>query len=122
MTIWKKYTSTADKNMLVNGNKHLSTFLAGRKELDLALSASSNLRELLLGDFFIIFNTFSDKVVSLSGSTLVSLNGTKQISTLIGELSTTTNLLGDASYSKFPIYCDTTYVTFDYVDITWDNR
>ena len=122
MTIWKKYTSTSDKIFSALGNKYLSTSLLGEKYLNPNLLGKSDLRVILTGNSIISFDVDSDKIVSLTGNTLVSLTGTKHVSALIGELSTTHLLYGDASYSNFAIYWDTTYVTTDFTDITCDNR
>lgn len=115
------YDGSTDKVVFVVGDKALTSALSGKKELDSTLLGSADKTKVLAGDTEILFNSTSDKIVSLTGSVGESLTGQKELSgTLYGSKDNLVSLTGDAPFGWFHIYCDTTYKYTDNIDITCD--
>jgi len=119
---WAKSTVDADKIVSLDGQKYLITSLTGRKGGEENLTGSADKSKTLLGDTLINFTVDADKLISLLGGVGVSLEGAKYIATLLGELATTVQLLGEFPYSYYQVTVDTTYITVDYTDITVDRN
>lgn len=116
---WYKNDANSDKVVLITGDKYLISSLSGSKDV-ININATADKSEVLLGDKNLTLTVDADKIISLLGSVGVSLEGAKRIATILGELSTTINLLGEAPYSYFKIRIDTTYITVDYTDVKVD--
>jgi len=115
-------TVTADKIVSVAGETTPVTYLIGNKELGGNILGSSDLTKSLAGDTIVFFTQPTDKIVSLLGSTTLSLIGTKSESTLFGEHNINITLLGNAPCSYFNIHCDTTYYFADDGNVTCDRN
>lgn len=119
------YISKTDKIVSSTGNK-VDVILSGQKELNYLLLGSSSIIAYITGNINVNFSTPSDKIVNLLGNNIVSLSGLKSSAKiigdeiLIGQQSTTVNLVGEAPLALFYILCDNGYVTNDIDTVTCD--
>lgn len=119
MSGWYKDNGKSDKIIPLIGDKYLTTSLQGSKG-DISISGLVDKRKVLLGEKNTLLVGNANKNITLLGSVGVSLQGSKKISTLLGESATKINLIGVFPYSYFKIRIDTTYITIDFTDTRID--
>jgi hypothetical protein len=120
-TSWFKYDPLSDKVVIATGAKFLVSSLTGEKGV-VSLLGSADKNIIVLGDIIDDLNGITDKIIELEGEKNTSLDGTKITAPILGSIDKIIELVGVDLYSYLDIHMDTSYVTFDYMDITFDRR